>query len=119
MGTSAQQKSDGLQVRDLLFFDNLALYYVFENTPPRVLGRAFNCTDGRLSGSLLGLMNPKQRETVHAFMIMENDDNESKNADAIQALTIIARDLLDRGFIRKQGLHYFGTPGTESLQSLS
>lgn len=55
---------------DLLFFDNLALYYVLQNTPPRVLSRVFLTADSRLSGSLLGILSPKQRETVHFLSLI-------------------------------------------------
>ena len=103
------------RVNELLFFDNLALYYLLERVPPRVFARAFLAADGRLAGALLGLMTPKQRETVHALMVQENDGDAEKNAQACDALVITANDMHARGFIRKKGPHYFGTPRTEEL----
>ncbi|MCR9140894.1 MAG: hypothetical protein NXI24_01380 [bacterium] len=103
------------KVNDLLFFDNLALYYLMERVPPQVLARAFNAADGRLAGALLGIMNAEQRSSIHAYMIQENDGDAEKNEQACDALVITANDIYARGFITKQGLHYFGTPKTEKL----
>ncbi len=100
---------------DLLFFDNLALYYVLQNTPPRVLSRVFLTADSRLSGSLLGILSPKQRETVHFMMTQENDGDEAKNTDARNGLCLIAEGLIARGLIKKEGRHFFGVPGHEKI----
>ncbi|HMZ36813.1 MAG: hypothetical protein K1X70_08000 [Leptospirales bacterium] len=101
---------------DLLFFDNLALYYVLQNTPPRVLARVFLKADSRLSGSLLGILSPKQRETVHFMMTQENDDDAAKNLDAQNGLCLISEGLIARGLIKKQGAHFFGVPGHEKVE---
>lgn len=93
---------------DLLFFDNLALHYVLQNTPPRVLARVFLAADSRLSGSLLGILSKKQRETVHAMMAQENDQDGEKNQKACEGLCLIAEGLVARGLIRQQGRHFFG-----------
>ncbi len=103
------------KVNDLLFFDNLALYYLMERVPPQVLARAFNAADGRLAGSLLGLMNAEQRASIHAYMIQENDGDETKNQQACDALVITANDMHARGFLTKKGTHFFGTPRSEKL----
>jgi len=93
---------------DLLFFDNLALHYVLQNTPPRVLARVFLTADSRLSGSLLGILGTKQREVVHAMMVQENDDDHEKNQKACEGLCLIAEGLIARGLIRQDGRHFFG-----------
>lgn len=100
---------------DLLFFDNLALLYVLQNTPPRVLARVFLSADSRLSGSLLGILSKKQRETVHAMMLQENDEDADKNRDAANGMCLIAEGLIARGLIRKDGVHFFGVPSEEKL----
>lgn len=103
------------KVNDLLFFDNLALYYLIERVPPQVLARTLNAADGRLGGALLGIMNAEQRASIHAYMIQENDGDAIKNEQACDALVITANDMYARGFLTKKGLHYFGTPKTEKL----
>jgi len=100
---------------DLLFFYNLALLYVLQNTPPRVLARVFLSADSRLSGSILGILSKKQRETVHALMVQENDQDVEKNREAGEGLCLIAEGLVARGLIRKQGQHFYGVPSTEKL----
>ncbi len=99
--------------KDLLFFDNMALYYVMTETPQAVLARVFNSSDARLAGSFLGLLTPSQRETIHALMAAENDGDEEKNRAALQALLIVADGIRNRGLIEKKGVHFFGKPKEE------
>lgn len=93
---------------DLLFFDNLALYYVMTETPQAVLARVFNSSDARLAGSFLGLLTPDQRATMHALMAQENDGDTAKNEAALQALLIVTDGIRSRGMIEKRGVHFFG-----------
>lgn len=102
--------------QNLLFFDNLALYYVTRDTPPAVVARVFNSSDARLGGSILGVLEPQQRKLVHECMSQENDGDERKNADAKGALAIVAEGLIQRGLIRKQGQHYYGVPSDKPLK---
>lgn len=112
----AQPTSQVIQkINDLLFFDNLALYYLVERVPPQALARAFNSADARLAGALLGIMTGEQRASIHAYMIKENDGDDAKNADACDALVITANDLYARGFLTKSGKHFFGRPQDEKL----
>ncbi|MCB1325235.1 MAG: hypothetical protein H7A21_07155 [Spirochaetales bacterium] len=104
------------KISDLLFFDNLALYYLVERCPVPVMGRVFNSADARLTGSMLGVMNPQQRTLTHASMVKENDGIEELNREALAALLILANDLCARGLVRKEGLHFFGTPANQALQ---
>lgn len=105
------------KVSDLLFFDNLALYYLLENTPTPVLARVFQNGNSRLAGAMLGILGPEQRKEMHGLMAQANDGDALRNQQAEEALLIIAADLLARGFVRKQGPHYFGTPREEKLQA--
>ena len=100
-----------LEVSDVLFFDNLALHYLVNETPPPVLARVFVSADSRIGGCLLGVMAPKQRETIHALMADSKDGDQAKNRDAAQALMIIAEDIIKRGHIQKKGpRHFYGVP---------
>lgn len=100
---------------DLLFFDNLALFYLLRDTPPNVLARVFVRADARLSGALLGLMTPEQREAIHYLMAKENDDNEKVFAEANRALLILADDLMRKGLVIKEGRYYYGKPVEKKL----
>lgn len=104
------------KINDLLFFDNLGLFYLFERTPARVLARALNTVDSRLAGSLLGLMNAEQRLLIHQGMATENDGDTKKNKGAADSLLVLARELILRGFVRKEGLHFFGIPHEDALE---
>ena len=101
------------KVNQLLFFDNLALYYVLREIPPVVLARAFLTVDSRLSGSLLGLMDVEQRTVVHALMIKENDDDTAKNDQSARALMDMAIELIKKGIIKKEGPHFRGVQAAE------
>ncbi|EHQ06083.1 hypothetical protein [Leptonema illini] len=98
---------------DLLSFDNLALFYLLRDTPPNVLARVFVRADARLSGALLGLMTPKQREAIHYLMAKENDGDEKLFAEANSALLILADDLMRKGLVIKEGRYYYGKPVEE------
>ncbi|MBX7059648.1 MAG: hypothetical protein K1X75_16410 [Leptospirales bacterium] len=114
---SASSSASPIQkASDLLFFDNLALYYVVERTPPEVLARVFQSGDSRLAGAMLGILTPKQREIVHQLMAANNDGDRSRNEQASQALVILAGDLLLRGFLRRDGRRFYGVPREEQLQ---
>ncbi|MCB1175466.1 MAG: hypothetical protein KDK39_17960 [Leptospiraceae bacterium] len=104
------------KIQDLLFCDNLALYYILQNAPLPLLARVMNSADGRLAGSLLGIMNPAQREELNALMAgARQNPSTAKDEDARQGLVIIAGDLYARGLIRKSGPHFLGTPRSEEL----
>ena len=108
--SNLNNQSKGIDPQKLLFFDNLALFYLINETPPAVLARVCNSADSRLGGSMLGVMTPKQRETIHQLMGREKDDDREKDEQARLAVMIMAQDLIDRGHIEKRGLHFFGLP---------
>ena len=101
------------KVNQLLFFDNLALYYVLREIPPVVLARAFLTVDSRLSGSLLGLTDVEQRTMVHALMMKENDEDTEKNEQSARALVDMANELIKKGIIRKEGPHFRGVQAAD------
>ncbi|WP_210414419.1 hypothetical protein [Leptospira wolffii] len=94
---------------ELSFFDNLALYYLCNETPPQTLALAFLIGDKKVCGSMLGVMEPKRRAFVHELMAKQNDIPEEKKKAAAQGLLIIAEGLITRNLIRKQGKFYYGT----------
>lgn len=102
-------------IMELLFFDNLALFYIIDNTPPQVLARILNIADGRLAASILGILEPQQRKVIHVLMGQEKDTDEEKNNGALKAMLQIATDLYARGLIYNSGKHYFGAQSEEKL----
>jgi hypothetical protein len=64
--------------------------------------------DPKLAGSILGILNVKQRELLHFAMSKENDRDEEKNQKAQDALIIIAQNLYEKGMIIKKGIHFYG-----------
>jgi flagellar motor switch protein FliG len=97
-----------IEFKDLLFFDNLALYYLIQETPLSVLARSFLIMDPKLAGSILGILTKKQREILHFAMAKENDHDELKNQQATESLVIIAQNLYEKGMIIKKGLFFYG-----------
>ena len=101
------------QINDLLFFDNLALHYVVNETPPAIFARVFLRSDSRLSGSMLGVMTGEQRKTVHELMAREDDGDKEKDTGAENALLIGVDDVLKRGHIERRGRHFYGVERTQ------
>ncbi len=97
-----------IEYKDLLFFDNLALFYLLQEVPLSVLARAFLVMDPKLAGSILGLLNKKQREILHLAMAKENDKNQEKNQSAIEGLALIAQNLYEKGMVIKKGIYFYG-----------
>ncbi len=94
---------------ELSYFDNLALHYLCNETPPQTLALAFLVGDKKVCGSMLGVMEPKRRAYVHELMAKQQDFPEDKKHAAAQGLLIIADGLITRNLIRRQGKFYFGT----------
>lgn len=101
------------QMKELLFFDNLALHYLTREIPPRVLARAFLTVDQRLSGSILGILSKDQRELLHLLMMKENDGDDKKNSESADGLLTMAKELVEKGLIQKKGPHYYGVAAAD------
>ncbi len=102
-------RADSLsKFEDLSFCDNLALYYICNETPPKTLALAFLAGDPKVAGSILGLLDSKRREYVHALMASQKDSPESDKSDALSGMLIIAENLMLRGLIEKKGMYYYG-----------
>ncbi len=93
---------------EFTYFDNLALWYVCNEAPPRTLALAFLEADEKVCGSLLGVVDPKRREYIHRLMAAEKDASEDAKSQAIEGLFLIAEGLISRKWIRKEGRFYFG-----------
>ena len=89
--------------QDLTYLDNLALFYVCNETPPSTLALAFLHGDPKVVGSMLGILDGKRREYVHSLMASQKD------VDLVSGLLIIAEGLLSRNLIEKRGNFYYGT----------
>lgn len=92
----------------LLYFDDLALFYLVRDTPPNLLARVFIRADARVSGAMIGVMTQEQREAIHYLMAKENDDNEKLFEKSEKAIFILADDLIRKGLVRRQGQYFFG-----------
>ena len=102
------------KITDLLFFDNLALYYVTQNTPLEVLARVLRTADARLAGSILGILSVEERKRLHVLMaVLEQKSEPEKDKAAQDGILLIAGDQCKRGLIQKQGLHFYGLPNEE------
>lgn len=94
---------------DLSYFDNLALYYLCNETPPQTLALAFLIGNEKVVGSMLGVLTPKRREYVHQLMAAQKDESQEKKEQAASGMLIIAENLLKRGLIQRKGRFYYGT----------
>lgn len=93
---------------DLSFCDNLALHYICNETPPKTLALAFLAGDPKVSGSILGLLDSKRREYVHALMASQKDISNEDKQSALSGMLIITENLILRGLIEKKGNYYYG-----------
>ncbi|EMF90775.1 hypothetical protein [Leptospira santarosai] len=94
---------------ELSYFDNLALYYLCNETPPQTLALAFLIGDNKVCGSMLGVLEGKRREYVHQLMAEQKEVEIIEKESAVQGLLIIAEGLITRGLIEKKGKFYYGT----------
>ncbi len=101
--------------QDLTYLDNLALFYVCNETPPSTLALAFLHGDPKVVGSMLGVLDGKRREYVHSLMAVEKDADLEKKESAVSGLLIIAEGLLSRNLIEKRGNFYYGTQNGKTV----
>lgn len=95
--------------QDLTYLDNLALFYLCNETPPTTLALAFLHGDPKVVGSLLGVLDGKRREYIHSLMVSGKEVDIQKKEDAVSGLLIIAENLISRNLIEKRGNFYYGT----------
>jgi hypothetical protein len=94
---------------DFSYFDNLALYYLCNETPPQTLALAFLVADQKVCGSMLGVLEPKRRKYVHELMSSQKNTPIEKMNSAVEGMFIIAEGLINRNLIQKKGQFYFGS----------
>jgi len=105
----AQSESILKKIEDLTFFDNLALFYLCNETPPQTLALAFLSMNEKVAGPMLGVMDVKRRQFVHQLMAKHKDAPEEAKDSAAKGLLIIADGLLSRHLIVKKGQFFYGT----------
>lgn len=106
---SASEVFHFTKFQDLTYLDNLALFYVCNETPPATLALAFLHGDPKVVGSMLGVLDGKRREYVHSLMASQKEATLEKKESAVSGLLIIAEGLLSRNLIEKRGNFYYGT----------
>ncbi len=106
---SNSDKSHFSKFQDLTYLDNLALFYLCNETPPTTLALAFLHGDPKVVGSLLGVLDGKRREYIHSLMVSGKEVDIQKKEDAVSGLLIIAENLISRNLIEKRGNFYYGT----------
>ncbi|MCB1141022.1 MAG: hypothetical protein H7A24_02505 [Leptospiraceae bacterium] len=94
--------------QELSYFDNEALFYLFRETPPQTLALAFLKGDNKVSGSILGIMDPKRRKYIHSLMSKNRNSDERDIESAISGMLLIADGLIQKGLIIKKGMYYYG-----------
>ncbi len=101
-------KSHFLEAKNLLFFDDLALYYLLQEVPLSVFAKAFTELDPKLMSTTIKILNPRQREILYLAIQKENHQNQEENRKALEGILLIAGNLIDKGMILKQGIYYYG-----------
>ncbi|PKA02042.1 hypothetical protein CH369_02395 [Leptospira levettii] len=97
------------KLSQLSYFDNLALYYLCNETPPQTLALAFLQMDEKIAGSMLGVLDLQRRKYVHELMALQKESSEESKKTAAEGLLLIADGLISRNLISKQGHYFFGT----------
>ncbi|HMZ63063.1 MAG TPA: hypothetical protein PLF66_03135 [Leptospiraceae bacterium] len=105
----AGENSHFSKFHDLSYLDNLALFYLCNETPPSTLALAFLHGDPKVVGSMLGVLDGKRREYVHSLMAQQKNVEVEKKESAVSGLLIIAENLISRNLIEKRGNFYYGT----------
>lgn len=108
--TAHNDETNFTKFEDFSYFDNLALWYLCNETPPQTLALAFLEADEKVCGAMLGVLDPQRRKYIHQLMSEEKDSPKNKRFAATKGLFIIAEGILIRGLIRKEGRYYFGSP---------
>lgn len=93
---------------DFTYFDNQALWYLCNETPPQTLALAFLGADEKVCGSILGVLDQSRRKYVHELMSQQKSATEEQKKSAAEGMFIIADGLITRNLIKKEGRYYFG-----------
>ncbi len=93
---------------DLSFFDNLALFYLCNETPPQTLALAFLNGDPFVCGPMLGVLDVKRRQYVHEMMVIQKNASEETQKSARDGMMLIADGLISRNLIQKKGRFFYG-----------
>ncbi|MFN3603842.1 MAG: hypothetical protein ACK4UJ_03905 [Leptonema sp. (in: bacteria)] len=104
MDTKNQNK---IQIKDFLFFDNLAFYYLIQETPVALMAKALKSMDRKLANSILSILTDKQKEILSLAITLEKESSES-GQKALEGLSIIAQNLYEKGLIYKKGHYFYG-----------
>lgn len=97
------------KVEQLSYFDNRALYYLCNETPPKTLALAFLKLNEKISGSMLGVLDVNRRKFVHELMAFQKEASEEEKVAAATGLLLIADGLISRNLIQKKGQFYYGS----------
>jgi hypothetical protein len=97
------------KIGQLSYFDNRALYYLCNETPPKTLALAFLKMDEKISGSMLGVLDLKRRKFVHELMALQKDASDDEKQAAANGLLLIADGLISRNLIEKRGQFFYGS----------
>lgn len=97
------------KVEQLSYFDNRALYYLCNETPPKTLALAFLIMNEKISGSMLGVLDVSRRKFVHELMAVQKDASEEEKVAAATGLLLIADGLISRNLIQKKGQFFYGS----------
>ncbi len=97
------------KLEQLSYFDNRALYYLCNETPPKTLALAFFKLDEKVSGSMLGVLDVQRRKFVHELMAVQKDMDDSDKLAAANGLLLIADGLISRNLIVKKGQFFYGS----------
>lgn len=93
---------------ELSYFDDLGLFYLCRETPPRTLALVFLEGDPKITGSMLGILDPKRREYIHSLMSELREEPEADRKSALSGMLIIAENLILRNLVKKEGRFYYG-----------
>lgn len=96
------------KLEDLSFFDNQALYYLCNETPPPTLALAFLYGEPKIVGSMLGVLEKSRREYIHKLMSQQNNVSTEVKEQAVAGLLVVAEGLIARNLIEKKGKFYYG-----------
>jgi hypothetical protein len=97
------------RIEQLSYFDNRALYYLCNETPPKTLALAFLIMNEKISGSMLGVLDLKRRKFVHELMAIQKDSSQEEKEAAANGLLLIGDGLISRNLIEKKGQYFYGT----------